>query len=242
MSKRISVLVGYERSGIVRNAFRAHGCDAWSCDLRPAVDGSPFHIQADARSVAGVIPDSSIGYLRRHYYTNVGGVSVEAPRRWDIVIVHPPCTYLSVSGLHWNKRRPWRATLTEKAIVEVATWFEWAHAFSVPLALENPVGVISTRLRPATQYVQPYMFGDDASKKTGLWLIGLPPLVVPHEESWIIGRIANGKPRWSNQTDSGQNRLGPTEDRAALRSKTYPAIAAAMACQWSMWAKQIREE
>jgi hypothetical protein len=101
----------------------------------------------------------------------------------------------------------------------------------VRLCLENPVGAISTAIRPADQYVQPYQFGDDASKKTGLWLIGLPALLID-PAARVPGRAVNGRERWANQTDSGQNRLGPSADRADLRAQTYPGIAAAMADQW----------
>jgi hypothetical protein len=221
------VLIGYEESGVVRRAFRAAGHNAWSCGLRPARDGSPYHIQADARQVAGVIPN----YGRR-WYANDDGVSVEAPTVWDLVIVHPPCTYLSVSGQHWNHRRPERRQLTEAALDEVAGWFDWATRTGARLALENPVGIISTHLRPATQYIQPYQFGDDASKKTGLWLVDLPAIPIPPQEAWFPPRWVNGRPRWGNQTDSGQNKLGPSEDRADKRAETYPGIARAMVDWW----------
>ena len=89
---------------------------------------------------------------------------------------------------------------------------------------------MSTRYRKPDQYVQPYDFGDDASKKTGLWLNDLP-LLTPTKR--VPGRIVNGKERWGNQTDSGQNRLGPSADRWRVRSQTYPGLAAAMADQWS---------
>lgn len=97
------------------------------------------------------------------------------------------------------------------------------------LALENPVGCISTRIRKPTQIIQPYQFGDDASKKTCLWLRNLPPLT---PTKYIPPRMVNGKPRWANQTDSGQNKLGPSEDRWKERSRTYQGIADAMATQW----------
>jgi hypothetical protein len=98
------------------------------------------------------------------------------------------------------------------------------------IAVENPVGAISKRIRPPDQYVHPYQFGDDASKKTGFWLKGLP-ILVPTDR--IPPRLVNGKERWENQTDSGQNKLGPSEGRWKERSKTYPGLAAAMALQWA---------
>jgi len=194
------VLVGCEFSGTVRRAFRAAGHDAWSCDLLPAADGSRHHLQGD---VLRWLDDE-----------------------WDVAIFHPPCTYLSSSGLHWNSRRPDRAAKTEAALVFVSMLLE---APIKRIALENPVGCISTRIRKPDQIIQPYQFGDDASKATCLWLKGLP-LLRPTKH--VEPRLVNGKPRWANQTDSGQNKLGPSENRWAKRSETYPGIAQAMAEQW----------
>jgi len=98
------------------------------------------------------------------------------------------------------------------------------------IALENPKGCISSRIRKPDQTIQPYQFGDDASKATCLWLVNLPPL---KPTSYVEPRLVNGKPRWANQTDSGQNRLTPSEDRWKERSRTFPGIAEAMADQWS---------
>ena len=98
------------------------------------------------------------------------------------------------------------------------------------IALENPIGRIGTAIRPADQVIQPYEYGHDASKATCLWLKGLPPL---RPTQWVSPRIVNGKKRWGNQTDTGQNKLGPSEDRWKIRSYTYPGIATAMAEQWS---------
>lgn len=194
------VLIACESSGVVRDAFRKRGHDAWSCDLLPADDGSPYHIQGDCLE--------------------------EAYKDWDLMIAHPPCTYLSSSGLHWNKRRPGRAELTEEALEFVQKLMD---SPIERIAVENPVGCIGTRIRKANQYIHPYQFGEDASKKTGLWLKNLPDL---RPTGYIVPRIANGKPRWANQTDSGQNRLPPSKDRWKLRSKTYQGIADAMADQW----------
>ena len=148
---------------------------------------------------------------------------------WDLLIAHPPCTYLCSSGLHWNGRQPGREARTQAALDFVRLLMD----APVPrIAIENPVGRIGTAIRKADQYVQPYQFGDDASKRTGLWLKGLPLLDVPRSEQWIAPRFVNDRPRWSNQTDSGQNRLGPSPDRWRKRSQTYPGIARAMAEQW----------
>lgn len=193
------VLVACEFSGVVRDAFLRKGHDAWSCDLLPTETPGP-HIQDD---------------VMRHL--NDG---------WDLMIAHPPCTYLSVSGLHWNKKDPERVLKTEEAVEFVIRLMT---ADVGKIAVENPVGCLSTRIRKPDQYIQPYEFGHDASKKTGLWLQNLPKL---NPTSYVEPRHVGGKPRWSNQTDSGQNKLGPSEDRWKLRSVTYQGIADAMADQW----------
>jgi hypothetical protein len=211
----MKVLIACEYSGRSREAFRALGHDAWSCDLLPAEDGSEYHIQGDLFEVV-------------------------ASGDWDLLVAHPPCTYLCSSGLHWNKRVPGRAEKTEEALEFVRRIM----ALPVPrIAIENPMGCISTRIRPADQYVQPYEFGDDASKKTGLWLKGLPLLVADPAQR-VPGRMVtlpSGKTveRWANQTDSGQNRLGPGEDRWKERSRTYMGIANAMALQWGGWVQPM---
>jgi len=151
---------------------------------------------------------------------------------WDLMIAHPPCTYLTVSGLHWNKRNPERAAKTEAALQFVL----WLLTAPIPrIALENPVSCISSRIRKPDQIVQPYEFGHDASKRTCLWLKQLPPLA-KDPANRFPGRWVEHKgklvERWSNQTDSGQNRLPPTEDRWKIRSETYQGIADAMAEQW----------
>ena len=193
------VLIACEYSGAVRDAFRARGHDAMSCDLLPTdVDGP--HYQGDVFDVIG--------------------------NGWDLMIAHPPCTYLCSSGLHWNGRVEGRAAKTEDALAFVRALFD----APIPrIAIENPVGCIGTRIRKADQTIQPHQFGDDASKATCLWLKGLP-LLTPTDR--VPGRMVNGKARWANQTDSGQNRLAPSADRWKLRSATFPGIAAAMADQW----------
>lgn len=209
----INVLIGCESSGQVRRAFRARGFNAWSCDLLPADDLSDYHYEGDVRQALKA-------------------------QRWDCFIVHPDCTFLCSSGLHWVSRgrieadgRP-RAEHTEEALAFV---LEMLDADVEHIALENPQGCIGTRIRKASQYIQPYDFGHDASKKTGLWLQNLP-LLQPTKR--IPGRKVidprNGKTveRWANQTDSGQNVLGPSDDRWRLRAETYTGIAEAMAAQW----------
>lgn len=201
------VLVACEFSGIVREAFNAyHGVSAISCDLLPAEDGrTDYHYQGDVRDI---ICDG-----------------------WDLMIAHPPCTFLSSSGMHWTTRGLRDPQLTEEALAFVRFLMD---APIRHIAIENPIGVISTRVREPDQYIQPYDFGNDASKQTCLWLKNLPPL---KKTKYIPPRIVEigGKKyeRWGNQTDSGQNVLGPSDDRWAERSRTYTGIAQAMAAQWS---------
>ena len=192
-------------SGVVRDAFIAAGHKAISCDLIPCAAPGP-HIVGD---VLGVVGDG-----------------------FDLMVAHPPCTYLSSSGLHWNTRRPDRAAKTEAALVFVRALM----ACDIPkICIENPVGRIGTAIRPADQYVHPYQFGHDASKRTGFWLKGLPLLRPTSfvEPRWVDGGDYKMRPRWANQTDSGQNRLAPSAGRAAERSTTYSGIARAMAAQWN---------
>lgn len=194
------VLVACEYSGAVRDAFIRAGHYAASCDLLPS--------------------ESNIG---DHYQCNVLDI---IDHGWDLLIAHPPCTYLCSSGLHWNKRVPGRQEKTEEAL----RFVEELMQAPVPLiAIENPIGCISTRIRKADQTIQPYQFGHDASKATCLWLKGLPPL---EPTQYVEPRIVNGRKRWGNQTDSGQNRLPPSADRWKIRSETYIGIAEAMANQW----------
>lgn len=193
------VLVACEYSGAVRDAFIAKGHEALSCDLLPTDVPGP-HYQGD---VMDIINDG-----------------------WDLMVAHPPCTYLSVSGMHWTTRGLRDPKLTEDALEFVRK------LLSAPIekiALENPVSVISSRIRKPDQIITPYQFGHDASKKTCLWLKNLPLL---QPTNMIEPRIVGGKKRWGNQTDSGQNKLAPSDDRWKIRSATYKGIAEAMASQW----------
>lgn len=197
----MKVLVACEFSGAVRDAFRAKGHDAWSCDLEPSTVPSFFHFQKDITKVLAL-------------------------ESWDLMIAFPPCTYLCSSGLHWNTRRPERAAQTEEALAFVMM----LASQSIPkIAIENPIGCLSSRWRKPDQIIQPWQFGHDASKATCLWLKGLPPLVPTGE---VAPRLVNRKKRWANQTDSGQNRLGPSPTRSNERATTYAGVAAAMAEQW----------
>jgi len=185
------VLVCCEYSGRVSGAFRARGHDAWSNDLLPAdrdLD-RPHHIQGD--------------------YTEAiarGG--------WDIIVGHPPCTTIAVSGNRFYSGTPERESGI-KFVVNMAERFTVAARLG--WAIENPVGVLSSRWRKPTQYIQPWQFGHGETKKTGLWLHGLPPLEPTNVVDGREQRI------W---------KMGPSADRWKLRSETFQGIADAMAAQW----------
>ena len=195
------VLVACESSGAVRDAFIRAGHYAASCDLLPSESPLGDHYRCDVTEILD--------------------------HGWDLLIAHPPCTYLSVSGMHWTTRGLRDPKLTEDALDFVRLFMD---APIERIAIENPVSIISSRIRKPDQIIQPHQFGHDASKKTCLWLKNLP-LLKPTQI--VEPRIVNGKQRWANQTDSGQNKLPPSKDRWKLRSKTYEGIADAMAAQWS---------
>ena len=244
------VLIACEFSGTVRDAFRNAGHHAVSCDLLPT-EKLGIHYQGDVRNlldgwepvqfagnclgcdldeypcqVSNNDPDECqcIGSTQSNIeYQEIDGIMLGRPidrPHWDLMICHPPCTYLSSSGLHWNKRIAGREKLTLDALEFVKVLL---NAPIKKIALENPIGRISTAIRKPDQIIQPWMFGEDASKQTCLWLKGLPKL----EPTNIIK-----KTRYANQTPSGQNNLGPSKDRWKIRSLTYSGIAKAMADQW----------
>lgn len=175
---------------MVREAFRARGHDAWSIDLLPCEDGSPYHIQADVRSVT---------------------------MDWDLAICHPPCTDLAGSGARWfPEKREFQWQSIEFVI--------WLANMPVPkICVENPVGILSTRWRKPDQIIQPWQFGEDAQKRTCLWLKGLPKLV----PTQIVLRD-----RYANMTPGRSNNVPERKDRWKIRSRTYQGIARAFANQW----------
>jgi len=197
----MNILVAYESSGTVREAFRKAGHNAWSCDLQPADDGSTYHFQGDVEE----------------------WISDPALKRWDLIIMHPPCTALCVSGnAHYGTGKPKHQQRLD-AIEYTLRMFELAKANADAVCMENPVGVLPIK---ASQYVQPYEHGHAESKKTGLWLHNLPKL----QPTNVVEKPTCG--HWDNQTPSGQNKLGPSPDRWKIRSKTYQGIAQAMAEQF----------
>ena len=212
------VIIGFAFSGIERDMFAAMGHDAWSCDLLPC-ETPGKHYQGDIRDIL---------------YDG-----------WDMMIAHPDCTYLTCSAEWAYGNGPYHQKVKPETLVGAARCKARDDALDMvrlllaaPIkrkAIENPRGVISTRIRPASQYIQPYDYGEDASKITGLWLENLP-LLQPTKR--VPGRIVthNGKQveRWANQTDSGQNRLTPGPDRWKERARTYRGWSDAFAAQWGV--------
>lgn len=190
------VLVACEFSGVVRRAFRARGHDAWSCDLLPAEDESEFHIQGDVISHCAVWAD-----------------------QYDLMIAHPPCTHLAVSGArHFAAKR---ASGVQQEALEFVR--ELLDAPIPMIALENPISIISSRIRKPDQIIQPWQFGHGETKATCLWLKSLPPLV---PTNIVEGRVAR------------VHRMPPGPNRWKERSRTFEGIAEAMADQWGAIAEQ----
>jgi hypothetical protein len=216
----VKVLIACEYSGRVRDAFLANGHDAMSCDLLPTDVPGP------------------------HYQGDVFDLDLS---QYDLMIAHPPCTYLSVSGMHWTTRGLRDPQLTEDALAFAQRLMD---APIQRIAIENQISVISSRIRKPDQIIQPWWFGEDASKATCLWLKGLPllkPTNIVEGQLYCCGsKIENGDVRgcpncnggkkakriYANQTPSGQNNLGPSPTRWKERSRTFEGIAAAFAAQW----------
>ena len=182
------ILVGCEFTQIVTQAFRDMGYEAYSCDVLPTEGNPDWHIKGNVLDILN--------------------------ENWDLAIFHPPCTYLAVSGNRWMKNNPEREVLREEAVEFFMTL---ANCGIPKIAIENPVGIMSTRWRKPDQYIQPWQFGHPETKKTGLWLKNLPKLnptnVVPGREQRIF-------------------LMPPSENRAQERSRTYTGIAKSMSMQW----------
>ena len=188
------ILVACEYSGTVRDAFRALGHDAMSCDLLPTERPGP-HYQG---SVLDILDDG-----------------------WDMMIAHPPCTHLAVSGARW-----WKDKQAEQAAA--LDFVRLLMAAPIPrIAIENPVSIISTAIRKPDQIVQPWQFGHEATKTTCLWLKGLPLLVptkIAGKGARHVTKSGKSLPAWYN--------LPPSPDRWKIRSTTWQGMADAMAAQW----------
>lgn len=182
------VLVACEFSGVVRRAFRALGHDAWSCDLLASEDGSPHHMEADA-------------------------IEAAYDHGWDVLIAHPPCTHLAVSGArHFAAKQ---ADGRQQAALDFVQALMDAPIDRI--AVENPISIISSRIRKPDQIIQPWQFGRGETKATCLWLKNLPLL---QPTNIVEGREAR------------VHRMPPGPNRWKERSRTYEGIAAAMADQW----------
>jgi hypothetical protein len=217
-------LVGFSRCRLTQEVLEAGGHEVWTCDLLPAEHER--HLQCDVWDVVG--------------------------DRWDAAIFHPMCSFLTVSaawafsdpdfdrypGVGYHQRPKPETLLGEarrQARAQALEEFRQLLALPYPKVIENPGrSFVSTAIRKADQFIHPYQFGDDASKLTGLWLDRLPPLRIDPRDR-VPGRMvatASGMvERWANQTDAGQNRMTPSEDRWLQRSATYPGIARAFG-QW----------
>lgn len=182
----MKVLIACEFSGAVRGAFRKRGHDAWSCDLMPSDDDSPYHIRGDIRP--------------------------ELLRDWDLIIAHPPCTALCVSGARW-----WPAKRADGSQSDAIQFFMQFTRLQCKWAIENPIGLMSTRYRKPDQIIQPWQFGHGEVKATCLWLNDLPKL---QPTRIVFGREAK------------VHRMAPGPNRWKERSRTLQGIADAMAEQW----------
>ena len=203
----MKVLVACEESQAVCKEFRKRGHEAYSCDILPCSGGHPeWHLQQD------VLP-----LLRK---------------KWDMIIAFPPCTYLTVTGNRWFniKKKKKKAIQRHKDRKDAIDFFmAFANADCEKIAIENPVGIMSSRWRKPDQYIEPYMFGDPEKKKTGLWLKGLPLLKPTNIVEPVIIHCKSGanEPRWHMETMHL-----PKEERSRVRSQTFIGIAKAMAEQW----------
>lgn len=202
----MKILVACEYSGVVRDAFIAKGHDAISCDLLDTESPGP------------------------HYKGNVIDILNDG---WDLMVAHPPCTYLTTTGNKWMKpefseRFPNRK---EQRASAIDLFLTLARAPIVKIAIENPKGIMSSVYKKPTQYIHPYYFGDPESKMTGLWLKNLPVLIPTNmvEPTWFICRNGKREPNWHMKTMKISLSGGA---RGKARSKTFKSIAQAMADQW----------
>ena len=217
----MKVLVACEESQRVCSAFRARGHEAYSCDIiKCSGDHPEWHIKADVLPILNGNCD----------FTTQDGASHHIEGRWDLIIAHPPCTYLTVTGNRWfNVEKYGDKALKRMELREEAKEFfmKFANADCDKIMIENPVGVMSTAWRKPDQIIQPYYFGDPFEKRTCLWLKGLPKLERTNEvEPEPRIKYASGctMPAWYANL--------PPKERAKERSKTFPGFAEAMAEQW----------
>lgn len=228
----MKVLVACEESQAVCKAFREKGHEAYSCDIIECSGGHPeWHIMKDVLCVLNPTPLVGVDVCGITFDTMDG--LIHTVDKWDLIIAHPPCTYLTVTGNRWfNVERYGEKALKRIADREEAAKFFMAFATAdcEKIAIENPVGFMSTYYRKPDQIIQPYMFGDAFEKKTCLWLKGLEPLMATNEvepPAWKKFESGKTMPEWYADLWSLSK-----EERAKARSKTFPGIAKAMAEQW----------
>lgn len=219
----MKILIACEESQTVCKEMRILGHECYSCDIIECSGGHPeWHIMQD------VIPLLN-GNCK---FKTMDGIEHIIEGKWDMIIAHPPCTYLTLAGNKWYKpefaeRFPNRLVQRQQA---VDFFMEFVNADCERIAIENPVGIMSSVYRKPDQYIEPYQFGDAEKKKTGLWLKGLEKLVYTNIVEPVIIHCKSGanEPRWHMET----MKL-PPEERSKARSKTFPGIAKAMAEQWA---------
>lgn len=229
----MKILVACEESQTVCKAFRAQGHEAYSADIQEPSGGHPeWHIQGDVRKFInpevlfpGELPGIQFFTMNNDYHC--------FPGTWDLIIAHPPCTYLTVTGNRWYnvERYGDKAIQRHKDRKEAISFFMvFANADCKKIAIENPVGIMSSAWRKPDQIIQPWQFGDAFEKRTCLWLKGLPELkptnIVEIPPRKVFGS-GKSMPSWYAEAWKL-----PKEERAKLRSKTFPGIAVAMAEQW----------
>lgn len=225
--RSLNVLVACEESQAVCSAFRKRGHRAFSCDLQACSGGHPeWHIVGD---VLPILNGSTS-------FTTCDGQRHTVEDAWDILIAHPPCTYLTVTGNVWfnvekyGDRARKRLELREEAL---NFFMEFTRTTCAHVAIENPVGIVSTRYRRPDQIIQPYEFGDPFEKRTCLWLFGLPKLTptnVVTPPPRVCMRGGHTMAAWYAYT------VGlPADERSRVRSKTFPGIADAIAEQFSTY-------
>ena len=203
------VLVACEFSGVVRNAFREKGCDAWSCDILPNEDNSQYHIQGDVLN-----------------HLNEG---------WDLMIAHPPCTYLSNAGIAWFNEEKYGEKAKQRKMLRLDAMdfvMKLYESGIDKICIENPTGYLNSHWRKPDQVIQPYYFGDNESKRTCLWFKNLPPLkhtdvVKPKIYAYYKRGRKKGQPMYGNSY------MKFSKDRGHIRSITFQGMANAMANQWS---------
>lgn len=222
----MKVLVACEESQAVTIELRALGIEAYSCDIIDCSGGHPeWHISQDVLSLLNGNCSFKTCDDKTHHIAG----------KWDMIIGFPPCTYLTVTGNRWfNVKRYGEKAIQRQKDRKFGIWFfmQTANADCEKIAIENPVGIMSTKWRKPNQIIQPYLFGDPFEKKTCLWLKGLQPLIEtkrvepPKRKIFSSG---NSMPVWYAEAWHL-----PKEERARLRSKTFPGIAKAMATQWGL--------